>query len=193
MEYSNTASLLTETEKIPTSTEALFMAKYHISADGNPRVCTAAEGNCPIGGDETHYTSKNAARAAFEAAVVIIGSTSEKKISFGKSVRTVNSKGDFEWRNPNGKLHRDGDLPAVERADGSKLWYRNGKRHRDGDLPAVEHQDGSKGWFRNGQIHRDGDQPAIEAANGTKEWWINGIFQYLISSDGTRINALKPS
>ncbi len=168
------------------------MAKFHVSADGNPRVCSASEGNCPLGGDETHYTSKEAARAAFEESVKVPESTS-KKNRFVESVRSVDQLGNVRWRNSGGKLHRDGDLPAVECADGSKLWYRYGKRHRDGDLPAVEHQDGSKGWFRNGQISRDGDQPAIEAANGTKEWWINGIFQYRISSDGTRIDALKPS
>ena len=36
-----------------------------------------------------------------------------------------------------GKLHRDGDLPAVITSDGTRIWYRHGKRHRDGDLPAV--------------------------------------------------------
>ncbi len=43
------------------------MAKYHLSTDGNPRVCTAAEGNCPLGGDAPHFPSKDEARAAFEA------------------------------------------------------------------------------------------------------------------------------
>ena len=32
----------------------------------------------------------------------------------------------------NGKKHREGGLPAVERASGSKLWYVNGERHREG-------------------------------------------------------------
>lgn len=43
------------------------MAKYHISADGNPRICTAAEGQCPLGAEEMHFNSKLQARAAYEA------------------------------------------------------------------------------------------------------------------------------
>ena len=31
------------------------------------------------------------------------------------------------WRNSNGQYHRT-DGPAVEFADGSKVWYINGKR-----------------------------------------------------------------
>lgn len=45
------------------------MTKYHISEDGNPRVCTAAEGNCPLGSDEPHFSTKIAARAAYEASL----------------------------------------------------------------------------------------------------------------------------
>ena len=184
------------------------MPKYHISSDGNPRVCTASEGNCPIGGDETHYTSKEAARSAFEAAVEASDSSS-KKVQSSESVRTVTAWGTVEWRNPKGQLHRDGDLPAVEAKDGSKYWYQNGehhreggpavelesgtkgwyqngKLHRDGGLPAIEFPDGTKEWYQNGRYHRDGGLPAIEKPNGEKWWWINGIFQYRISSDGNR-------
>ena len=44
------------------------MANFHISEDGNPRVCKAQSGNCPIGGDEQHFTSPEAARNAYEGA-----------------------------------------------------------------------------------------------------------------------------
>ncbi len=167
------------------------MAKYHVSPDGNPRVCSAPNGKCPFGGDETHYTSKEAARAAFEASEVIPEPAS-KKVDVGESVRTVNEWGDVYWLNANGELHRDGDLPAIENPDGSKAWYRNGQRHRDGDLPAIEDADGSKLWCQNGLLSRDGDLPATEYADGSKEWWVNGIFQYRISPDGTRANGLPP-
>ncbi len=136
------------------------MSKFHVSTDGNPRVCTAADGNCPLGGNENHFTSKEAARAAFEESV--------------KSIRTVNEWGDVEWINSEGQIHRDYDLPAIESPDGSKAWYRNGQLHRDGDLPAIEFADGSKAWYQNGEVHREGDLPAIEAASGLKEWWVNG-------------------
>ena len=83
-----------------------------------------------------------------------------------------------EWR-VGGKLHRDGDLPAVERADGDKergykSWWKNDKRHRDGDLPAVEYISGTKEWWKNGHFHRDGGLPAQEYADGNKEWWVYG-------------------
>lgn len=43
------------------------MAKFHISASGEPRLCTAAEGNCPLSSSENHYSSKEEARTAYEA------------------------------------------------------------------------------------------------------------------------------
>ncbi len=135
------------------------MAKFHVSSDGNPRVCTASEGNCPLGGNEAHYTSKEAARAAFEESVKVPASTT-KKNCFGEPVRMVNqNNGNVEWRLSNGKFHRDGDLPAIERPNGAKYWYQNGV------------------------LHRDGGQPAIEEPNGTKEWWVNGKLQYSVFPD----------
>jgi hypothetical protein len=38
----------------------------------------------------------------------------------------VNSVGDKYWKNSEGKLHRDGDKPAMVRADGTKEWWVNG-------------------------------------------------------------------
>lgn len=148
------------------------MAKFHVSSDGNPRVCTAAEGNCPIGGNENHYTSKEAARAAFEESVKVPTSTTKKTLS-EKSVRKVTAWGTVEWRNSKGQLHRDGDLPAVELTDGAKEWWVNGKCHRDGGLPAIESADGVRAWYQNDKLHRDGDLPAIEDDDGSKWWYQN--------------------
>ena len=53
-----------------------------------------------------------------------------------------------EWRNSSGELHRE-DGPAIEYADGSKVWFFNGKRHRE-DGPAVERANGDKAWYLNG-------------------------------------------
>jgi hypothetical protein len=59
------------------------------------------------------------------------------------SVMTFRPDGLIEWRNKEGKFHReDGPL--------GKIWYRNGKRHRE-DGPAVEHADGKKEWYRQGK------------------------------------------
>ena len=80
-------------------------------------------------------------------------------------------KGTVEWRNSQGQLHRL-DGPAVEYANGNRVWYQNGQLHRE-DGPAIEHANGSRTWFVNGQLHRT-DGPAIEYANGNCEYWVNG-------------------
>jgi hypothetical protein len=82
--------------------------------------------------------------------------------------------GDKRWFNINGQLHRDNDLPAIEKANGDKFWYVNGKRHRGNDLPAVEKVNGDKEWLVNGKHHRVNDLPAVEYASGNKEWCVNG-------------------
>jgi hypothetical protein len=74
-----------------------------------------------------------------------------------------------------GKLHRDNDLPAMENAYGDKEWFISGERHRDNDLPAVERACSTKIWFISGQTHRDNDLPAVECADGTKFWYKNGV------------------
>ena len=75
-----------------------------------------------------------------------------------------------EWR-LNGKLHRIGE-PAVEWADGDKVWWEHGEVHRIGG-PAVEWSDGTKEWFEHDKHHRIGG-PAVEWANGRNEWWERG-------------------
>ena len=78
------------------------------------------------------------------------------------------------YYNSAGQRHRDGGLPAIEYADGSKAYYVNGHLHRDGGLPAVERADGSKAYYVNGQRHRDGGLPAYEGADGSKHYFVNG-------------------
>ena len=86
----------------------------------------------------------------------------------------INCFGSKYWKDKDGLLHRDGDLPAAIYADGSKYYYKNGNCHRDGDLPAIEHADGTKCYYKNGKCHRDGDLPAIEYANGERDYYKNG-------------------
>jgi hypothetical protein len=106
---------------------------------------------------------------------------------------TVDEDKTTRWYNDKEKLHRL-DGPAIEYADGDKVWYVDGKLHRldgpaiedagykswwvDGkrhrlDGPAVEDADGSKSWYVNGERHRL-DGPAIEYADGYKSWYVNG-------------------
>ena len=53
------------------------------------------------------------------------------------------------YRNINGLLHRE-DGPAIEYANGNKIWYINGELHRE-DGPAVEYARGDKEWYIEGQ------------------------------------------
>ncbi|RTK95649.1 MAG: hypothetical protein EKK64_06220 [Neisseriaceae bacterium] len=39
--------------------------------------------------------------------------------------------------------------PAIEQADGKKIWYLNGEKHRIPG-PAVEHSNGDKDWWVHG-------------------------------------------
>jgi hypothetical protein len=85
----------------------------------------------------------------------------------------INYVGDRQWYKE-GKLHRDGDLPAVIYDDGDQFWYKEGKLHRDGDLPAVIYDDGDQHWYKEGKHHRNGDLPAVILANGDQEWYKEG-------------------
>ena len=78
------------------------------------------------------------------------------------------------WHNESGQLHRLGGKPALEYADGGKVYYENGERHRLGGKPAVEWADGYKAYYENDQCHRLGGKPAIEYADGGKEYYENG-------------------
>ena len=82
--------------------------------------------------------------------------------------------GSLEWYK-NGKLHRDGDLPAAIDADGTLHWYKNGEPHRDDNKPAVIRADGTLEWYKNGDWHRDGDKPVWIWENGTLIWSKNGL------------------
>ena len=62
----------------------------------------------------------------------------------------VDKYGNKFWYNQQGQQHREGDKPAVERADGTNVWFVNGQCHREGGLPAIEYENGSKAWYVNG-------------------------------------------
>ena len=58
--------------------------------------------------------------------------------------------GTEKWRNKDGKLHREGDKPAVIWANGTQVFWKNGKLHRDGDKPARIWASGIQEFFKNG-------------------------------------------
>ena len=70
----------------------------------------------------------------------------------------TDASGTRRYYNSAGQLHRL-EGPAVEWADGDKLWYQNGQLHRT-DGPAVERADGTKAWYQNDRLHHI-DGPAV--------------------------------
>jgi len=80
--------------------------------------------------------------------------------------------GDTKWFTGDRVKHRVGG-PAVERANGDKLWYQNGKLHRE-DGPAADYASGNKHWYMNGLRHRI-DGPAIILNDGRKHWYKDGL------------------
>ena len=96
-----------------------------------------------------------------------------------------------QWLDPQGKIHRDGDAPAVIARQGSvenKYWYRHGIRHRRLDRPSVVNADGSQAWYQRGQLHRDGDQPAVILSDGSQEWYRHGS----LHRDGDQPAVIRP-
>ncbi len=84
-------------------------------------------------------------------------------------VRTFNNRTEYKIGR---KLHRE-DGPAIIYNNETTYWWKDGLIHRDGDLPAVERADGHKEWWKNGQRHRDGHLPAIIYANGITAYWVD--------------------
>jgi len=66
----------------------------------------------------------------------------------------IDEYGDKYWRNKDGELHRENDMPAVIWKNGAKHWYTNGKCHRDNDMPAIIFADGDKEWWINNEFIR---------------------------------------
>jgi hypothetical protein len=84
---------------------------------------------------------------------------------------------------PNGKLHSNGDLPALiyfyksypsmQLCIRELQWYQNGKLHRDGDMPARINEYGAS-WYQYGERHRGGFRSAIKENNSMR----NEIWRY---------------
>ena len=95
--------------------------------------------------------------------------------SFDDLPAVIFADGSSQFWYKDGRLHRDGDLPAITRANGSQRWYKDGEKHRDGDLPAEIYASGTQVWYKDGKRHRDGDLPAAIYADGTQYWYIEGV------------------
>ena len=80
-----------------------------------------------------------------------------------------------EWRNEEGELHRDYDLPAQIYDNGALDWFQHGQRHRGRDLPASIEPDGMMEWYTGGLLHRENDQPAQVWPDGMRCWYQEGV------------------
>lgn len=90
----------------------------------------------------------------------------------GDDSGTIGPDGTIEWRDEEGRLHREGG-PARVFASGREEWFRCGLLHRE-DGPAVVHANGSVKYYENGVRHREG-APACVYVNGTEKWYRRGL------------------
>lgn len=115
----------------------------------------------------------------------------------GRPPVEIDSHGYKFWKDRHGRIHSDGDKPAVIHVGGTQFWYTRGELHRDGDKPAVIRADDSQAWFVRGQLHRNSVDgyppgPAVIHANGTRFWYDHdqchrdGDKPAIIDADGTQ-------
>lgn len=98
----------------------------------------------------------------------------------------------------NGAYGRDGDLPAIEYANGAKAWYKeNPKRGGFGQFPAVLHRlngpaltrpDGRDTYYVDGKLHRL-DGPAHVTEDGIQKWFAEDKFIKAVFPDGRVVEA----
>jgi hypothetical protein len=77
-----------------------------------------------------------------------------------------------------GRLHRDDDLPAIEKASGFRAWFRHGVPWRkDPTLPHEIDQYGTMMWRdADNLLHRDDDLPAYVTKTGQMKWIRHGKY-----------------
>jgi hypothetical protein len=96
------------------------------------------------------------------------------------------------WFDRRGKIHREGDLPAIIWDDGTQEWYRHGDLHRENDKPAIVESNGTKMWYIFGKKNRHNDKPSVEWSNGDKEWYYEDLLDReedlpaIVRANGTR-------
>ena len=85
-----------------------------------------------------------------------------------------------EYKDKQGRLHRENDLPAVivdKKNKKYEKWYKHGFLHRENDKPAVIYgigtKQGIKEWWYEGKKHRENDKPAVIYPY-EKQWWYEG-------------------
>ena len=91
----------------------------------------------------------------------------------------------LEWRDAQGRLHRDYDLPAVVWPGHYCEWWVHGERRRvRPEDPHVLFDVGERQWLdARGYFHRDDDLPAIEWPGQFCAWFVHGKLHRQRSED----------
>lgn len=129
---------------------------------------------------KTFYDSS--APADFEGDYVTVIAVGDKLVNHSFDDQPSERKGSMLSWHHQGKLHRDGDKPAIIHHEQfgttilkiERIWYKNGQKHRDGDKPAkmdirkiIISNTGAVRihlnfeYRKNGNLEREGDQPAF--------------------------------
>ena len=61
----------------------------------------------------------------------------------------------------------------VDMSNNKEVWTHEGRLHREGGLPAVTTPEGTKEYWVSGKRHRESG-PAIEGVFSNDEYWVNG-------------------
>jgi hypothetical protein len=137
----------------------------HLSLSGKWVTCNASVRACP-----REYHLDTSIEEARRAPLPFL----DQLLGIKPAEQTVGQDGSTVWHDAEGLMHRDYDLPAYIRGDGSHTeWWSHGKRHRTGDKPAVETSVGYRAWWKNGKLHRV-NKPAVIYPNGNEEYWYKG-------------------
>jgi hypothetical protein len=93
------------------------------------------------------------------------------------AIAIIKMSGEYQsitYKDENGKIHRDDDLPAIEFSYGEKHWMYRGELHREGDKPAsitpTEEQ-----WYIHGVLDREPGKPAVVYRSGAKTFYVKGV------------------
>jgi len=115
------------------------MATYHIKDNGDPGICLARKGNCPKGGAEEHFTSREAARAASEAKLA-----NTFNGGFGKGAQEIPELEPYTFSGENieAEVEARGDTGFREPGTGRKLTVKEVSALLKGQI--IEGTDGKR-------------------------------------------------
>lgn len=137
------------------------MAKYHVNpASGNARECHAIY-NCPFGGEEAHWDSKEAAAEAYEQAMATETFTSHRRES---ALAKLSDESLAE---------NMGNFFTVDEIEFSRDWDRYGVEVYRGKLPEPNSDVELEIWANEGSVdayvEMDGESVKVFTANLTDE------------------------